>query len=382
MTAAEGGGHKLDTLLLKVASRCNLDCSYCYVYHMGDEAWRDQPKLMSDAVLARVVNRLARQLERQGTPFSVVLHGGEPLMLGAKRLEQFCSSLRSVLPHPCGLHVQTNGVLLTDEIIDILVRYDVGVSVSIDGPEAVHDRFRVDHRGAGSFKRVRAGISRMVGRDDARPLLAGVLAVIDPESDPEQVYTALKATGAPNIDVLPRDGNWDRLPFGKAAPHSVEYGEWLSKLLDVYLADLTPPGLRLLDDMIRLLLGGQSFKEGVGTADYGILVVEPDGTVDKNDTLKVAAAGEDRFKQRWSVFDHDFADILGSEEFASYFGQQRPVSESCSSCPDLAICGGGMVAHRWSSAAGYDNPTIFCADQRNLIAKMRRVIEAAQYQAA
>ena len=36
----------IDTVLLKVASRCNLDCSYCYVYHMGDDGWRYQPKLM------------------------------------------------------------------------------------------------------------------------------------------------------------------------------------------------------------------------------------------------------------------------------------------------------------------------------------------------
>ena len=40
---------QLDTVLLKVASRCNLDCSYCYVYHMGDEAWRDQPDRCSAA---------------------------------------------------------------------------------------------------------------------------------------------------------------------------------------------------------------------------------------------------------------------------------------------------------------------------------------------
>ena len=65
-----------------------------------------------------------------------------------------------------------------------------------------------------------------------------------------------------------------------------------------YFARLEPAFLALkarLDDLLRLLLGGRSVKEGVGTTDYGILVVEPDGTVDKNDTLKVAGAGADRF---------------------------------------------------------------------------------------
>lgn len=382
MNSGAGGILQLDTVLLKVASRCNLDCSYCYVYHMGDDAWRNQPKQMSDAVLDQVARRLAVQLNLQSTPFSVVLHGGEPLLLGACRLDRFCARLRETLPHPCGIHVQTNGALLTDAIIDVLVRYDVGVSISIDGPKAVHDRFRVDHRGQGSYARVRTGIGRLTAREDARPLLAGVLAVIDPESDPAQVYEALKSTGAPSLDVLPRDGNWDRLPFGKRAMETIEYGRWLEGLLDAYLADPAPPNVRLLDDLLRLILGGRSMKEGVGTADYGILVIEPDGTIDKNDTLKVAGAGEDRFEHRWSVFEHEFDEILASEEFGVYYRQQRPLSATCTTCPDLGVCGGGMVAHRWSAARGYDNPTIFCADQRHLIARMRRLAEAVQSQAA
>lgn len=382
MTELGGSVHGLDTVLLKVASRCNLDCGYCYVYHMGDEAWRDQPKQMSDQVLARVASRLSTQLALQSSPFSVVLHGGEPLLLGAQRLDRFCATLRAALPHPCGIHVQTNGALLSDPIIDVLVRYDVGISVSIDGPQAVHDRFRLDHRGRGSFDRVRAGLARITSREDAKPLLAGVLAVIDPTSDPAQVYAALKETGAPSLDVLPRDGNWDRLPFGKSGPETIEYGRWLGGLLDAYLADPEPPNVRLLDDLLRLLLGGQSIKEGVGTTDYGILVIEPDGTVDKNDTLKVAGAGADRFERRWSVFEHGFDEILGSAEFVAYYRQQRPLSPICAGCPDLGVCGGGMVAHRWSAARGYDNPTVFCADQRHLIARMRDLADAVQSRAA
>lgn len=373
---------QLDTVLLKVASRCNLDCGYCYVYHMGDDGWRSQPTLMSDEVLEVTAQRLALQLRSQDAPFSVVLHGGEPLLLGTKRLDRFCSTLRSALPHPCGIHIQTNGVLLSDAVIDVLVRHEVGVSVSIDGSGDVHDRFRVDHRGRGSFDRVRAGIDRLVARADARPLFAGVLAVIDPRSDFREVYEALKATRAPSLDVLPRDGNWERLPFGKSGPDTTEYGQWLSGLLDVYLSDPQPPRLRLLDDMMRLVLGGRSSKEGVGATDYGILVVEPDGTVEKNDTLKVAGPGSDRFARRWSVFEDDFEEILGSSEFEAYYRQQRPVSAICAGCADLAVCGGGMVAHRWSPERGYDNPTIFCADQRHVIARMRSLVDAAHPEAA
>ena len=361
----------LDTILLKVASRCNLDCSYCYIYHMGDEGWRRQPKLMPVEVVKAAVAALGDQLRQQGAPFSVVMHGGEPLLIGAKRLDALCSLLRTALPHPCGLHLQTNGALLTDAVVDVLVRYDVGISISIDGPQEVHDRHRKDHRGRGSHARVEAAIRRVMARADARGLFAGVLAVIDPESDPEVVYGSLRATGAPNLDFLVRDGNWDQLPFGKFGADSTEYGEWLARLLTVYLRDPAPPRVRILDDMLRLVFGGEAQKEGVGTTDYNILVIETDGTLNKNDTLKTAHAEADRFERPWSILTDSFSEFLKSDEFDRYYRQQRPLSRVCGACQDLSVCGGGMVAHRWSAAAGFNNPSIFCADQRHLIGRMR-----------
>ena len=364
----------LDTVLLKVASRCNLNCSYCYVYHMGDEAWRDQPKRMSAETGACIAEQLGVVFRAQKTPFSVVLHGGEPLLLGKRRLADLLAVLRAELPSPCGLHIQTNGLLLRDDVIDVLVAHDVGVSISIDGQAETHDQFRLDHRGRGSHAQVSSAIARLRARADGEPLFAGVLAVIDPRTDPVSVYTALKATGAPGIDVLVRDGNWDRLPFGKAAPDTVEYGTWLQGLVEAYLADPDPPRLRLLDDLLRLILGGRSQKEGVGLSDYGILVIEPDGEVQKNDTLKVAHAGADRFDTTWNIHRDRLADILASDAYAAYHAQQQPTSSACKACPELTVCGGGMVAHRWREGSGYDNPTIFCSDQKHLISAMRATV--------
>ena len=362
----------IDTVLLKVASRCNLDCTYCYVYHLGDDGWRDQPKRMPAAVQAAVVQRLADLYASQQHPLHVVLHGGEPLLLGPARMRGLCKQLRSALPTPCELHVQTNGVLLTEAFIDVFVEHDVGVSISLDGPSDLHDRYRVDHRGRGSYGRVRSAITRLMARNDALPLFSGILAVVDPHSNARSVYTSLKATGAPSIDFLVRDGNHSRLPYGKADASSTEYGRWLVEALDTYLSDPTPPRVRLFDDMLRLILGGHSYKEGVGTTDYGILVIETDGTISKNDTLKVAHGGADRFDQTlWSVLSDSLLDIVHSSGFADYYNQQRPTAPQCRACSELHVCGGGMVAHRWSDDRAFDNPSIFCADQLMVISRMR-----------
>ena len=108
------------------------------------------------------------------------------------------------------------------------------------------------------------------------------------------MYEFLKATGAPSFDFLYRDGNHDVLPPGKSQTDSTEYGDWMVRMLDHYLADRTPPRIRVLDDLIRLVLGGYGRKEGIGQEEYGILVIDTDGRITRNDTLKVAYPGADR----------------------------------------------------------------------------------------
>ena len=109
----------IDTVLLKVASRCNLDCSYCYIYHMGDDSWRDQPKRLSQDTQDLICAELGALRRSQGRPFSVVLHGGEPLLLGARRLDSLLGQLRQNLDAACGLSLQTNGVLISRAVLDI-----------------------------------------------------------------------------------------------------------------------------------------------------------------------------------------------------------------------------------------------------------------------
>lgn len=365
---------QVDTVLLKLASRCNLDCGYCYVYRMGDNAWRTQPKRMAPFVVAAVADTLGNLAAAQGRGFSVVFHGGEPLLVGAARFGEICRTLKQALPADATLHVQTNGVLLTDEILSICAAQDVGISISLDGPAAMHDRHRPDHRGIGSHSRVMAAIDRLRAHPAGLSLFTGVLAVVDLQSDPGAVYAFLKSTGAPSIDFLFRDGNHDALPVGKASLVSTEYGNWMGRLLDAYLADPKPTRIRVLDDMLKLLLGGKGRKEGIGLDAYGILVIDTDGSVNKNDTLKSAGNGADRFGAGWSVLTHDLREVVASPEFAGYHHAQRPAAPACLTCPDLKVCGGGMPAHRWSAENGFSNPSVFCADQRHLIDLMRRYL--------
>lgn len=347
---------------------------------MGDEAWRKLPKRLPPGVSDAIADNLAELRTAQGRPFSVVLHGGEPLLLGADGLSRLLRRLRAALPGDCGISIQTNGVLLSDEVIDILAENDVTVSVSLDGPADVHDRHRVDMKGRPTHRAVMQGLARLGSHPSGQRLFSGVLAVVDPTSLPEDVYGFFKGLGVPSVDFLYRDGNHDVLPFGKVSSASVEYGRWMVRILDLYLSDREPFRIRLLDDLVRLALGGAAVKEGVGLTDYGILVIDTDGTIKKNDTLK-SSPGGDGFETAWVVGRDRLRYIALSPEFQAYHAAQRPSAPACLACCDLRICGGGMVTHRFQQGSGYDNPTVFCSDQKHLIAairdRVRHLLQAA-----
>lgn len=89
---------QLDSLLIKTASRCNLDCTYCYVYQGADASWKTKPASLSDKTIASIHSRLLEFSLEQEAGFAIVLHGGEPLLLKTEKLHNLISGLRKFLP--------------------------------------------------------------------------------------------------------------------------------------------------------------------------------------------------------------------------------------------------------------------------------------------
>src|SRR5439155_9151576 len=90
--AAVSSSNKLvtiDGLILKVAQRCNLACSYCYMYEHVDKSYRTKPPLMSDDVLRRTIIRTKEYLDKKPRHrLTITFHGGEPTLIGVKRFRR------------------------------------------------------------------------------------------------------------------------------------------------------------------------------------------------------------------------------------------------------------------------------------------------------
>ena len=95
----------ISQMLVKVASRCNIDCSYCYWFR--DAAVYDKPKLMSAEVLLQLLRRIEEHVTAHSLiDFPIILHGGEPLLWGTDNFHLIARSLRS--------HLGTNRLRDTD----------------------------------------------------------------------------------------------------------------------------------------------------------------------------------------------------------------------------------------------------------------------------
>ncbi|MDO4998515.1 MAG: cyclophane-forming radical SAM/SPASM peptide maturase YhhB [Neisseria sp.] len=365
----------IDTVLLKVASRCNLDCTYCYVYHLGDDAWKDNPKLFSTKIIDDIEQSLFNLYQFQGKSFAIVLHGGEPFLLPKARLEYLFAKLRSRLPSFTSISIQTNGLLLNNELIDLCYKYHVTISISLDGTETVNDKMRIDHLGRGSFTRIMDSIQLIKQHKFSKEIFTGCLAVINPFSNPHEIYHFFKQLNIPSVNFLMRDGNHDRYPYGKANFYSLEYAKWLEQIWIEYFNDENPIPIAFFDNYVKMLMGGTSSKEGTGTEVSGILIIDTNGDITKNDTLKSTENRADRFKFKWHVSKDNLVELIQSDEFKEYLTLQNPTSEQCQKCEYLSICGGGMPLYRWSKERKFDNPSVFCKDHQYIIHSISQTLE-------
>ena len=158
----------LDTLVLNVNTGCNLSCTYCYKEDLSAPA---KGLRMSLETATKAIEMMLA--ESPGKPkYTLVFFGGEPLSnMGLIRaVVDFAERRFTEVGARVDFTLTTNATLLTAEIIDWLDAHRVGVTVSMDGPPAVHDRNRRSFGGEGTYDVVRRKVDLLLARYRARPV--------------------------------------------------------------------------------------------------------------------------------------------------------------------------------------------------------------------
>ena len=143
-------------LVLQPTPFCNINCSYCYLPN------RQLNGRMSDEVIGAAIERLVAS-GRLGPTLCVLWHAGEPLILSPSYYGSAMSIIEARVPASTLVtyNFQTNGTLIDEAWCRFFSRPNIRVGVSVDGPQHLHDLYRVNRRGEGTFHQTISGLRQL-----------------------------------------------------------------------------------------------------------------------------------------------------------------------------------------------------------------------------
>ncbi len=344
-----------------IGPRCNIDCKYCY-YLEKEKLYPDEKKFrMADDVLESYTRQLIEtSLEAGMGEVTFAWQGGEPTMLGIDYFRRAVELQKRYAPP--GLAVsnafQTNAILLNDEWGAFLHDNAFLVGISIDGPEKIHNHYRIDRAGRPTFNAVMNGLEILQRHKVEHNALTTVHKANADKG--EEVYDFLKGLGIEFIQFIPiaersaGDGlagapQLDTDPRHGVTPWSVApraYGRFLCDVFDAWFErDIGTQFVQFFDVQLGLWMGyGSSLCIFAETCGNG-LALEHDGTLYSCDhyvypeyvlgniteTPMRAMIWSDRQQQ----FGRDKADTLTAQ---------------CRTCEFRFACNGGCPKHRFSTS--------------------------------
>lgn len=203
----------LQTLVMNVTNQCNLSCQYCYEFGEDKVATPEgKAKFMDWETAQQTVDFLIRESGERRS-IHITFFGGETLMNFPllKRVVVYAREEAAKRGKTIDFSLTTNATLLSTAIIDFLSENSIGVTVSIDGPKATNDQFRVFANGKGSYDIIVPKIRELLAKHHTRPIAARV-TLTTPDVDVLGVYKHLRHDlGFHEVGFAPVTTSPDRL---------------------------------------------------------------------------------------------------------------------------------------------------------------------------
>jgi radical SAM protein with 4Fe4S-binding SPASM domain len=355
---------------------CNINCYYCYEKRKPYA----RALALSPAILERFLSLCGER------PLQAVLHGGEPLLIGRKRLAPLLALLRQHQPG-VSLSMQTNGTLLSDRWLDFFAEHwpAVDIGVSLDGDDA-GNAHRVDYRDRPTYARVVAGlgvlerrgwsaglitvVTRLVlGRAaqviaHARELPAVRVLKLSPCLDYNVVTKTYDTPNQRMISILNPAGTgrpgWATSPLEYSGFVVQAWHEW--KRSGAYEQFLLEPAMSIL----RNVMGRTAYFSAFCDAKEPFMVtLYPDGRIGSSDELRIQD----------SLLGHvggsaSLEDMVAMRTNTALRASLEGLYAKCAGCSHRTWCRGGSLADRMRCAeAGADEQ--YCDHRKEIIDAVR-----------
>ena len=375
-----------------IGPRCNLNCTYCFYLEKEALFPKGESFHMSDEVLAAYISKY---ITSQPTPeVEFVWHGGEPTLLG---IDFFKRAVDLQVPFrgqkKITNNLQTNGTLLNDEWCEFLKKNNFMVGISLDGPKEIHERYRCDRRGRGSFDRVMEGLNLL----QKHTIDYNVMACVAKETAyrPLDVYHFFKEQGIEFIQFFPiieRNADGKEKEFGlrlagpasldqdegndKVTEWSVEtekYGDFLIAIFDEWVRnDVGTIFVMNFEWALNAWIGNPSpvciFARQCGKS----IIVEYNGDVYACDHSVYP-----RYKLGNIIEDNPVEMVEKSIEQGFGVSKEISLPRWCLECDVLKACWGGCPKHRFTRTY-YEEPGLqyLCAGYKKFFLYIRKYLHA------
>lgn len=292
---------------------------------------------MSDEVLMKLT---AQILSLSGEAVSFCWQGGEPTLAG---IDFYRKAIRyqSMFKLPFQIienSLQTNGILIDDRWASFLSRYDFLVGVSLDGPREVHDLYRRNRGGVGSYE----AVIRCIDTLRRYSVKFNILTVVNNLNvkDPKGLYRFMVGMSFKYLQFIPCV---ERNPYGGITDYSVapgDYGRFLCEVFDEWFNDGNPETyVRDFEDILISYVFGDTPSCIFGRRCGRYIVVEYNGDVYPCDFY---------VDRRWllgNIMEDDLEDIVTSERFIEFASMKDRLRERCGDCRWLNYCNSGCPRH-------------------------------------
>jgi uncharacterized protein len=251
---------------------------------MGDNSWASRAPLVKKETVDAVAEAIRRHCDEENIPtFLLELHGGEPLLFGIRRMKQMLQTMVDVVGiDRIRFSIQTNGLLLNEEWVDLFSEYNISVGISIDGPTN-QNKHRIDKKGQGTLDRLLKTINQL---KSSRPNFRfGVLSVFTNETDVVELIEWFPSIGVHSFDLLFPLGNYVTSPKSLGSKEAMlnklinGFDHWVSR-------GESAPHIRLYETIIDGFLGHNVTLDAFGGDLSSLCVIETDGSIGLNDVVR------------------------------------------------------------------------------------------------
>ena len=294
----------------------------------------------------KVLEELIKQIMTQGGPhISFAWQGGEPTLMGLpffKKAVEF--QIQYSVNKTVSNGLQTNGLLINKEWAKFLKEYNFLVGLSLDGPEHIHNRYRITKGQKGSWKDVHSTAKMLI----SERVETNALTVVNDYSAnfSEEIYNFHKGLGLNFMQFIPCVETDPTNPL-QAAPYSVsegKYGEFLIKIFDLWFADIkngvATTSVRYFDSLfhkyVNLIPPDCTLEKECGV----YLVVEHNGNVYPCDFFV-----ENEWKLG-NIMNAGINDMFNSTKQKEFSKMKAKMPKECWSCTWVSKCYGGCTKDR------------------------------------